>query len=97
MSVTDVCHICCLYFFFKLYGYHRVLTVLTPSFPSRRSSELLIAQCMGAGVVGRARDSGLLSLHCWNPRDYSQGNYRRVDERPFGGGPGMVKIGRAHV
>lgn len=52
----------------------------------------LIAQCTGAGVVGRARDSGLLSLHCWNPRDYSQGNYRRVDERPFGGGPGMVML-----
>lgn len=51
-----------------------------------------IEQCSAAGVVGRARDRGLLSLHCWNPRDYSQGNYRRVDERPFGGGPGMVML-----
>jgi len=51
-----------------------------------------IEQCSAAGVVGRARERGLLSLHCWNPRDYSQGNYRRVDERPFGGGPGMVML-----
>jgi len=52
----------------------------------------IIEQCSAAGVVGRARERGLLSLHCWNPRDYSQGNYRRVDERPFGGGPGMVML-----
>jgi tRNA (guanine37-N1)-methyltransferase len=34
----------------------------------------------------------LLSLHGWNPRDYAEGNYRRVDDRPFGGGPGMVML-----
>ena len=28
----------------------------------------------------------------WNPREYAQGNYRRVDDRPFGGGPGMVMM-----
>ena len=48
--------------------------------------------CAGFGVVGRARERGLLSMHGWNPRDYAEGNYRRVDDRPFGGGPGMVML-----
>ena len=51
-----------------------------------------IAQCAAFGVVGRAGERGLLSLHGWNPRDYAPGNYRRVDDRPFGGGPGMVML-----
>jgi tRNA (guanine37-N1)-methyltransferase len=44
------------------------------------------------GVVGRAQQRGLLDVVGWNPRDYAEGNYRRVDERPFGGGPGMVML-----
>jgi tRNA (guanine37-N1)-methyltransferase len=44
------------------------------------------------GVVGRAQERGLLSVHGWNPRDYATDNYRRVDDRPFGGGPGMVML-----
>ncbi|HEY0662448.1 MAG TPA: tRNA (guanosine(37)-N1)-methyltransferase TrmD [Lysobacter sp.] len=51
-----------------------------------------IAQCAAFGVVGRAGERGLLSLYGWNPRDFAEGNYRRVDERPFGGGPGMVML-----
>ena len=51
-----------------------------------------VAQCAAFGVVGRAAERGLLSLHGWNPRDHAEGNYRRVDERPFGGGPGMVML-----
>lgn len=51
-----------------------------------------IDQCAGFGVVGRAREAGLLSLHGWNPRDFAEGSYRRVDDRPFGGGPGMVML-----
>ncbi|TYT23570.1 tRNA (guanosine(37)-N1)-methyltransferase TrmD [Luteimonas viscosa] len=51
-----------------------------------------VAQCAGFGVVGRAQERGLLALRGWNPRDYAQGNYRRVDDRPFGGGPGMVML-----
>ena len=39
-----------------------------------------VDQCAGFGVVGRARERGLLSLHGWNPRDYAEGNYRRVDQ-----------------
>jgi tRNA (guanine37-N1)-methyltransferase len=46
----------------------------------------------GLGVVGRAQQRGLLEVVGWNPRDYAAGNYRRVDERPFGGGPGMVML-----
>jgi tRNA (guanine37-N1)-methyltransferase len=51
-----------------------------------------VAQCAGFGVVGRANERGLLSVHGWNPRDHAEGNYRRVDDRPFGGGPGMVMM-----
>lgn len=51
-----------------------------------------IDQCAAFGVVGRARERGLLALEGWNPRDYAEGNYRRVDDRPFGGGPGMVML-----
>lgn len=51
-----------------------------------------VAQCAAFGVVGRAHERGLLSMHGWNPRDYAEGNYRRVDDRPFGGGPGMVML-----
>lgn len=51
-----------------------------------------VSQIAGHGVVGRAHERGLLSIHGWNPRDYAEGNYRRVDDRPFGGGPGMVML-----
>ena len=51
-----------------------------------------VAQVSAHGVVGRAMERELLSIHGWNPRDYATGNYRRVDERPFGGGPGMVML-----
>ena len=42
------------------------------------------------GVSGRAVESNLLSVRLWNPRDYTEDNHRTVDDRPFGGGPGMV-------
>jgi tRNA (guanine37-N1)-methyltransferase len=51
-----------------------------------------VSQIASHGVVGRAQERGLLSIHGWNPRDYAEGNYRRVDDRPFGGGPGMVML-----
>ncbi|GHD65250.1 tRNA (guanine-N(1)-)-methyltransferase [Luteimonas padinae] len=51
-----------------------------------------VAQVAGYGVVGRAGERGLLALQGWNPRDHAEGNYRRVDDRPFGGGPGMVML-----
>lgn len=51
-----------------------------------------VVQLASHGVVGRAIERGLLSLHGWNPRDHADGSYRRVDDRPFGGGPGMVML-----
>jgi tRNA (guanine37-N1)-methyltransferase len=42
------------------------------------------------GVIGRALEKQIVQLHCTNPRDFATGNYRRVDERVYGGGPGMV-------
>jgi tRNA (guanine37-N1)-methyltransferase len=42
------------------------------------------------GVVGRARERGLLSLEHVSPRDFARDRYRTVDDRPYGGGPGMV-------
>jgi tRNA (guanine37-N1)-methyltransferase len=51
-----------------------------------------VRQCAGIGVVGRAMERQLLEIAAWNPRDYALDNYRRVDDRPFGGGPGMVML-----
>ncbi|WP_273149090.1 tRNA (guanosine(37)-N1)-methyltransferase TrmD [Methylophaga thiooxydans] len=42
------------------------------------------------GVTGRAVSQGRLSLNYWNPRDYTHDKHRTVDDRPYGGGPGMV-------
>ena len=44
------------------------------------------------GICRRAYESGLVDVKLWNPRDFADGNYRRVDDRPFGGGPGMVML-----
>ena len=44
------------------------------------------------GVTGRARRLGLWSMHVWNPRDYTEDVHRTVDDRPYGGGPGMVML-----
>ncbi|AOY01558.1 tRNA (guanosine(37)-N1)-methyltransferase TrmD [Jeongeupia sp. USM3] len=43
-----------------------------------------------SGVTRRAVELGVFALQTWNPRDFTTDNYRRVDDRPFGGGPGMV-------
>jgi tRNA (guanine37-N1)-methyltransferase len=50
----------------------------------------LVEQVISCGVVGRAAERGLLDLHCWNPRDYTRDRHRTVDDRPYGGGPGML-------
>lgn len=44
------------------------------------------------GVTGRARENGLFELGTWNPRDYTQDRHRTVDDRPYGGGPGMLMM-----
>jgi tRNA (guanine37-N1)-methyltransferase len=50
----------------------------------------LVAQIGAYGVVGRARERGLVELDCVNPRDFAEDVHRTVDDRPYGGGPGMV-------
>ncbi len=52
----------------------------------------LFAPFLTSGVTRRAYESGLVEVKLWNPRDFADGNYRRVDDRPFGGGPGMVML-----
>ncbi|MFP4209164.1 MAG: tRNA (guanosine(37)-N1)-methyltransferase TrmD [Wenzhouxiangella sp.] len=42
------------------------------------------------GVTGRALAGGRIALHVWNPRDFTEDIHRSVDDRPYGGGPGMV-------
>jgi tRNA (guanine37-N1)-methyltransferase len=44
------------------------------------------------GITGRAVKNGLLTLRVWNPRDYTEDRHRSVDDRPYGGGPGMVMM-----
>jgi len=44
------------------------------------------------GITGRARERGLWRLGLWNPRDFATDNHRTVDDRPYGGGPGMVMM-----
>lgn len=44
------------------------------------------------GVTGRAIDRGIATLQSWNPRDYTEDRHRTVDDRPYGGGPGMVML-----
>lgn len=44
------------------------------------------------GITRRAREEGRWSLATWNPRDYAADGYRTVDDRPYGGGPGMVML-----
>lgn len=51
-----------------------------------------VHQCAGFGVIGRAVERRLLQVEAWNPRDYAEGGYRRVDDSVCGGGPGMVML-----
>lgn len=53
--------------------------------------EMFAAVC-GSGIPRRAREDGLWKLAAWNPRDFTSDNHRSVDERPYGGGPGMVML-----
>jgi tRNA (guanine37-N1)-methyltransferase len=59
-----------------------VVTLFPPMFDA-------ITEC---GVTGRAREKGLYQLVLWNPRDFAGNSYRTVDDRPYGGGPGMVMM-----
>jgi tRNA (guanine37-N1)-methyltransferase len=52
----------------------------------------MFAAVTGSGITSRALEAGLYSLTTWNPRDFTTDNYRTVDDRPYGGGPGMVML-----
>ena len=52
----------------------------------------MFAALTHSGISGRALEAGLWSLGLWNPRDFTRDNHRTVDDRPYGGGPGMVML-----
>ncbi|NOZ53261.1 MAG: tRNA (guanosine(37)-N1)-methyltransferase TrmD [Gammaproteobacteria bacterium] len=59
-----------------------VISLFPPMFDAVRSY----------GMTRRAIELGLLDLHVWNPREFTTNNHRSVDDRPYGGGPGMVMM-----
>lgn len=62
--------------------YFAVITILPEMFVAIRDY----------GITGRAVQNQQVVIDCINPRDFTTDNYRRIDERPFGGGPGMVMM-----
>ena len=52
----------------------------------------MFAAITASGITSRALEAGLYSLTTWNPRDFTTDKYRTVDDRPYGGGPGMVML-----
>jgi tRNA (guanine37-N1)-methyltransferase len=52
--------------------------------------EMLTA--LDAGIPGRALKDKLITLKSWNPRDFTQNKHHTVDDRPYGGGPGMIMM-----
>jgi tRNA (guanine37-N1)-methyltransferase len=52
----------------------------------------LFAPFLTQGITRRAYESGQVDVKLWNLRDHAEGTYRRIDDRPFGGGPGMVML-----
>lgn len=52
----------------------------------------MISQAARYGVTGRAQERGLWRIGTWNPRDFACDSYRTIDDRPYGGGPGMVML-----
>lgn len=50
----------------------------------------MVISAASYGVTGRAQERGIVTLSVWNPRDYTTDKHRTVDDRPYGGGPGMV-------
>jgi len=52
----------------------------------------MVVQASGHGSTGRAQARNLWELGVWNPRDYTNDAHRTVDDRPYGGGPGMVMM-----
>lgn len=68
---------------------------MSPASPPLRIDVLtlfpgLFAGFLGESIVGRALAKGLVDVRTWDMRDWAQGRHKQVDDRPFGGGPGMV-------
>ena len=53
----------------------------------------MFAAVTASGITARALQRGLWRFEAWNPRDFTTDAYRSVDDRPYGGGPGMVMLG----
>ena len=52
----------------------------------------MFAALTASGITRRALERGLWQIECWNPRQWTQDVHRTVDDRPYGGGPGMVMM-----
>ncbi|MBI2786211.1 MAG: tRNA (guanosine(37)-N1)-methyltransferase TrmD, partial [Legionella longbeachae] len=51
-----------------------------------------ILDALNYGITGRAIEQGLAKIDFWNPRNWASRPYRQVDDKPYGGGPGMVMM-----
>lgn len=67
-------------------------TALHPGFDVVTLFPEMFTAVTQSGITRRALENGLWRLNCWNPRDFAEDNYRSVDDRPYGGGPGMVML-----
>lgn len=52
----------------------------------------MVTQALSFGVIGRAIKQGLMTVHTFNPRDFAENKHNTVDDKPFGGGAGMVMM-----
>lgn len=52
----------------------------------------MVQQALSYGVIGKAIETGVVKLNCYNPRDFAENKHNRVDDKPFGGGAGMVMM-----
>ncbi|WP_223789784.1 tRNA (guanosine(37)-N1)-methyltransferase TrmD [Marinicella meishanensis] len=52
----------------------------------------MVEDALSYGVIGKAIEQGLVTVKCINPRDFAENKHQRVDDKPFGGGPGMVMM-----
>ena len=52
----------------------------------------MFAAVTASGITRKALEAGLWRIQTWNPRDFTTDNYRTIDDRPYGGGPGMVML-----
>jgi tRNA (guanine37-N1)-methyltransferase len=50
----------------------------------------MVKAAAGVGITGKALDRGIAELRVWNPRDFTVDKHKTVDDRPYGGGPGML-------